>query len=205
MEGIWLISYVVLWIFVIALGVLVLLLYRQLGIMYLGTAEGVSRDGLARGSRAPDFNLTDQYGHAQQLSSYKGTPVLLLFGSPHCSPCRLLLPQLTEWSRQHKDIAVVWLNSASTEESLRFVSETGATLPVAPYEPEDNLLDKYKVRVTPFLFLVDENGIIRSKGLVNSKGGLDLYYRELKTGKFEAPAEGEEGAENIIVQEVAQR
>ena len=205
MEGIWLISYIVLWLFVLTLGVLVLLLYRQLGIMYLGTAEGVSRDGLEKGTRAPDFNLTDQYDHPQRLSSYKGQPVLLLFGSPHCSPCRILLPQLHEWARQHRDVNVVWLNSASPEESRRFVAETGATLPVAPYAPDDNLLDKYKVRVTPFLFMVDENGVIRAKGLVNSKGGLDMYYRELKTGKFEPPAEGEEGAENIIVQEVAPR
>jgi methylamine dehydrogenase accessory protein MauD len=203
MEGIWLVSYVVLWIFVVGLAVLVLLLYRQLGIMYLGTAEGVSRDGLAKGTRAPDFSLTDQYGHKQQLSSYKGRPVLLLFGSPHCSPCRMLLPQLHEWARQHQDISVIWLNSASPEESSRFVSETGATLPVAPYEPDDNLLDKYKVRVTPFMFMVDENGIIRTKGLVNSKGGLDMYYRELKTGKFEPPEEGEEGAESVVAQEAA--
>src|SRR5437763_1609469 len=186
MEGIWLISYIVLWLFVIALGVLVLLLYRQLGIMYLGTAEGVSRDGLDKGTRAPDFNLTDQYDHPQQLISYRGQSVLLLFGSPHCSPCRILLPQLHEWARQHRDVNVVWLNSASPEESRRFVSETGATLPVAPYTPDDNR-------------------IIRAKGLVNSKGGLDMYYRELKTGKFEPPAEGEEGAENVIVQEVAPR
>jgi hypothetical protein len=54
---------------------------------------------------------------------------------------------------------------------------------VVPYPPESNLLDTYKVRVTPFSFLLDENGIIRTKGLVNSKGGLDLYYKELKTGK----------------------
>jgi methylamine dehydrogenase accessory protein MauD len=204
MEGIWLISYIVLWLFVIALGVLVLLLYRQLGIMYLGTAEGVSRDGLARGARAPDFSLTDQYGQPQRLSSYRGTPVLLLFGSPHCSPCRILLPQLHDWARQHSDIKVLWLNSASAEESKRFVEETGATLPVAPYSPEENLLDKYKVRVTPFLFIVDENGVVRAKGLVNSKGGLDMYYRELKTGKFE-PLPEEEELESVPAQEAASR
>jgi len=204
MEGIWLISYIVLWLFVIALGVLVLLLYRQLGIMYLGTAEGVSRDGLARGARAPEFNLTDQYGQPQRLSSYKGTPVLLLFGSPHCSPCRILLPQLHDWAKQHNDIKVIWLNSASPEESRRFVDETGATLPVAPYSPDDNLLDKYKVRVTPFLFIVDGNGVIRAKGLVNSKGGLDMYYRELKTGKFEPlPEEEQEQLESVPAQEAS--
>ena len=183
MEGVWLVSYIVLWILVLAMGVLILLLYRQLGIMYLGSAEGVSRDGLARGTQAPDFSLTDQYGNQQRLSNYRGRPTLLLFGSPHCSPCRTLLPQLHEWAAAHPDVGVLWLNAASPEESLKFVSDTGATLPIVPHPAEGNLLDAYKVRVTPFSFLLDENGIIRAKGLVNSKAGLDLYYKELKTGK----------------------
>jgi hypothetical protein len=84
---------------------------------------------------------------------------------------------------------VLWLNAASQDESLKFVSETGATIPVAPYTPEDNLLDHYRVRVTPFMFFVDEGGIIRSKGLVNSRGGIDLYYKELRGIKQEEPVE----------------
>src|SRR5438105_10406809 len=137
MDGtIWIISYVALWVLVLALGLLVLLLYRQLGIMYLGTAEGVSRDGLPRGTVAPDFTLTDQYGHAQSLTAYRGRPTALIFGSPSCGPCRLLIPQLHDWARKHPDISVLWLNAATPEESERFVSEVGATLPVAPYTPE---------------------------------------------------------------------
>jgi methylamine dehydrogenase accessory protein MauD len=207
MEGLWLLSYIVLWILVIGLAILVLLLYRQLGIMYLGTAEGVSRDGLERGTRAPDFNLADQYGTEQRLSNYKGKPVALVFGSPNCGPCRTLIPELHEWARRHPDVAVLWLNSATPSDSLRFVNETGATLPVAPYSTDDNLLNTYKVRVTPFLFMLDENGIIRAKGLVNNKGGLDLYYRELKTGDWDKAVEGEDGAgqESAPVQEVAGR
>lgn len=189
MEGIWLISYIVLWALVLGLGVLVILLYRQIGIMYLGTAEGVSRDGLEKGTAAPDFSLTDQYGNLQRLSNYRGRPALLLFGSPHCSPCRTLLPQLHDWAHSHPDVAVLWLNAASQDESLKFVSDTGATIPVAPYTPEDNLLDRYRVRVTPFMFFVDEGGIIRSKGLVNSRGGIDLYYKELRGIKQEEPVE----------------
>jgi methylamine dehydrogenase accessory protein MauD len=189
MEGIWLISYIVLWALVLGLGVLVILLYRQIGIMYLGTAEGVSRDGLERGVAAPDFALTDQYGNTHRLSNYRGRPVLLLFGSPHCSPCRTLLPQLHDWAEAHPEIAVLWLNAASSDETLKFASDTGATLPIMSYTPEDNLMDHYRVRVTPFMFFVDERGIVRSKGLVNSRGGIDLYYRELKGIKQEEPEE----------------
>ena len=44
MEGIWLVSFIVLWLVVIVEGVLIVLLYRQLGIMYLGSAEGVAQN-----------------------------------------------------------------------------------------------------------------------------------------------------------------
>src|SRR5439155_20757324 len=98
MEGIWLVSYVLLWLLVSVLFLLVFLLYRQLGIMYLGSAEGVSRDGLDRGTKAPDFTVTDQYGEAHRLADYRGKPSVLLFGSPHCSPCRILLPPPHDWA-----------------------------------------------------------------------------------------------------------
>lgn len=182
MEGVWLVSYIVLWLVVLTLGLLVLLLYRQLGIMYLGTAQGVSRDGLEPGTLAPDFSLSDQYGQGQRLSAYRGRNLVLVFGSPHCSPCRILMPQLHEWASAHPDVPVLWLNAASPEENMRFVAETSATLPVLAHPPHDKLLDRYKVRVTPFTFLLDENGVIRAKGLLNTKGYLDMYYKELMTG-----------------------
>ena len=195
MEGIWLVSYIVLWAIVLVLILLVILLYRQLGIMYLGSAEGVSRDGLAPGAKAPDFSLADQYGNVQRLGDYRGKPTVLLFGSPHCSPCRILLPQLHDWAKAHPEVGVLWLNAASEEESLKMVSDTGATLPIVPYTPQENLMDKYRVRVTPFMFLVDESGIVKVKGLVNTKAGMDLYYKEykdIKSGKQPEPAVAQE-------------
>lgn len=171
--------------------------------MYLGTAEGVSRDGIDKGSVAPDFTLTDQQGAAHRLSAYSGQPVLLLFGSPHCSPCRTLLPQLHDWAGAHRDVAVLWLNAASPEESLKFVSDTGATLPVLSFAPEENLMDSYRVRVTPFMFLLDGKGVVRAKGLANTKAGLDLYYKELKNGK--QPLTEDPQQEQPVVQQAHSR
>ena len=57
MEGPWLASYIALWVIVALQGVAIFLLLRQLGIMYLGTAQGVARDGIAPGTTAPDFAL----------------------------------------------------------------------------------------------------------------------------------------------------
>ncbi|MDQ5824259.1 MAG: TlpA family protein disulfide reductase [Chloroflexota bacterium] len=191
MEGIWLVSYIVLWLVVLVLLVLVILLYRQLGIMYLGSAEGVSRDGLELGAQAPDFSLTDQYGNLQRPADYRGRPLLLLFGSPTCGPCKVLLPELHSWAADHPEVGVVWLNLASPEENLRYASEMGATLPMSAHTPKDGVVERFKVRVTPFLFFLDEQGIVRAKGLANTRDALDMYYKQLTSP----------GAEGLTVQQ----
>jgi methylamine dehydrogenase accessory protein MauD len=187
MEGIWLVSYIVLWLVVLALIVLVILLYRQLGIMYLGSAEGVSRDGLEPGAQAPDFSLPDQYGNLQRSVDYRGRPLLLLFGSPHCGPCKVLLPELHAWAADHPAVGVVWLNLASPEENARYASDTGATLPMLAHTPGDGLVERFKVRVTPFLFFLDEQGTVRARGLANTRAALDMYYRQLLAAQGQAP------------------
>ncbi|MDQ3707599.1 MAG: redoxin domain-containing protein [Chloroflexota bacterium] len=191
MEGIWLVSYLVLWLVVLVLLVLVILLYRQLGIMYLGSAEGVSRDGLDLGAQAPDFALTDHYGNLQRSADYRGRPLLLLFGSPTCGPCKVLLPELHSWAADHPEVGVVWLNLASPEENLRYASEMGATLPMSAHTPADGVVERFKVRVTPFLFFLDEQGIVRAKGLANTRDALDMYYKQLTSS----------GAEGLTVQQ----
>jgi methylamine dehydrogenase accessory protein MauD len=179
MEGIWLVSFIALWIIVILEGVLIVLLYRQLGVLYLGSASGVSRDGLAVGSAAPDFQLPDAEGQTHRLSDYRGRNVLLLFGSPHCDPCRRLLPNLEEFAAT-RDFEVLWLNQALPEETRHFRAETGATLPMLSYQ--DKVNTDYHVRVTPFLFMIDPRGVTRAKGLVNTKNQLD-WDRDLFYGK----------------------
>ena len=40
----------------------------------------------------PDFQLPDLSGQVHRRRAYRGRPVLLLFGSPQCVPCRRWLP-----------------------------------------------------------------------------------------------------------------
>jgi methylamine dehydrogenase accessory protein MauD len=181
MDGIWLVSFIALWIIVILEGVLILLLYRQLGILYLGSASGVSRDGLPVGSTAPDFSLADLDGRPYSLGSLRGQNVLLLFGSSHCDPCRRLLPGLEEFAaRNSRDFQVLWLNQGSPADALGFRSETGTALPMLPYR--DGVNDAYRVRVTPFLYMIDGAGVVKAKGLVNTKTQLD-WYRDIFNGQ----------------------
>ena len=177
MSGAWLASYIALWAVVLFQGVIIFLLLRQLGVMYLGTARGVARDGLAPGQRAPDFTLPDLEGRPVSLVDFRGLPLLLIFGSPTCVPCRALIPDLNVLaSERREELRVLFLSQGRVDDTRRFASEAAVQVPVAAH-PDDDLPGKYKARVTPFAFLIDGEGIIRAKGLANNRDHLDLLLR----------------------------
>ncbi len=177
MSGVWLASYVVLWAVVLFQGLVIFILLRQLGMLYLGTAQGVARDGLPVGERAPHFTAPDLAGRVVSLADFRGLPLLLIFGSPNCAPCRKLIPDLNLLARQQgEELRVLFLSRGEVEEARRFASELDVQVPVATH-PDDDLPDKYRARVTPFAFLIDGEGVIRAKGLANNREHLEMLLR----------------------------
>lgn len=177
MSGIWLVSYIVLWGVVLFQGVAIFVLLRQLGLMFMGTAQGVSRDGIAPGERAPEFTLPDIAGRLVSLADLRGRSLLLIFGSTTCSPCRALIPDLNVFARDHEsDLGVLYLSRGEPDETRRFIDELEVRVPVALHS-DSELPDTYKARVTPFAFLIDGEGIVRAKGLANNRSHLDMLLQ----------------------------
>jgi methylamine dehydrogenase accessory protein MauD len=182
MSGIWLASYIVLWGIVIFQGVAIFVLLRQLGIMYLGTAQGVARDGLAPSTKAPEFALSDLDGRPVTLADRLGMPLVMVFGSTTCGPCRQLMPDLQRFAADRRDaLRVLFLCRGSAEEARRFASELDVQVPVAVL-PDEALAEQYKVRVTPFGFLIDAEGVVRAKGLTNNYSHLEMLERMASEG-----------------------
>ncbi len=177
MSGPWLASYIALWAVVLFQGVVIFVLLRQLGLMYLGTAQGVARDGLPVGERAPDLTVAGLDGNEVSLAGFRGLPLLLIFGSPNCAPCRALVPDLNVFARERAgELRVLFLSRGGADEARRFAEEAGFDVPVAAH-PDETLPDKYKARVTPFAFLIDGEGVIRAKGLTNNRDHLEMLLR----------------------------
>ena len=134
MSGIWLASYIALWAVVLFQGVVIFVLLRQLGVIYLGSAQGVANDGLDVGKEAPDFSLNGLDGEPLSLASFRGTPVVLIFGSPTCAPCRGLIPDLNAFARDRAaELHVLFLSRSDDESTRRFATEENIEVPIAAH------------------------------------------------------------------------
>lgn len=180
MSGPWLISYVVLWGIVLFQGVVIFVLLRQLGLMYLGTAQGVARDGLAIGEHAPEFTVSGLDGVHVSLEGLLGSPLLLVFGSATCAPCRGLIPDLNAFANEKREeLRALFLCRGSLDEARRFSDELHAQVPIAVH-PDEALPDSFRARVTPFAFLLDGEGVVRAKGLANNRSHLDMLLEQAR-------------------------
>jgi methylamine dehydrogenase accessory protein MauD len=167
----WLVSYLVLWVIVACLAVLSLALFRQLGLQSLNTVDGISRDGLAIGSPAPSV---DGFGSDRYASSL-GKRTLLVFASASCRPCQALMPALDEFVNDMRDLATTYVVLAGSPENADRQSLDTRTLKVVR---DEKAADRFLVRVTPFAFIVGDDGLIQAKGLVNDRDHLENLWHD---------------------------
>lgn len=196
MDALFAATYVALWIFVLVLALMVILLYRQLGEMYLGAAESRSRDGLAIGSKAPAFALPDQAGRVITLPRTENT--LLVFGSPTCGPCVSLMPHLVNFALQQRGkLGVYFVSAADAAANQRFGADHQVQFPILS-QNETDTADQYGVRATPFAFYLDLGDRVRAKGVVNRlsqlqalvlRGQKDTQVRPDEGFRLEQPEE----------------
>jgi thiol-disulfide isomerase/thioredoxin len=158
------VSYGVLWVLVIVLSILLLLVYRHFGMMALGTIQGVQRDGIPIGESAPDITATTPSGRELVLKPGSEGPSLVLFASPECEPCAVVLPYLNNFVGRASapELMTVVPGPAAVAERMgadhKLIYECYA-------EDGSGAFDAYRVRVTPFAFVVGSDGRVLAKGL----------------------------------------
>lgn len=191
MQGLWLVSYAVLWLFVLLEGAVIFVLLHELGNRMLSTAAGVSRDGLKEGRRAPVITGLDHRGREIKLPSGSGRHLLIVFASDDCQPCAKLFPHLNKFNRaMRRDLDVVVLTDADLERNRALAEANDLDFPVVG---SLEARQQYAVRVTPFATLVSPQGLIVGKGLVNDLGHLRSLWshgtRYAVGGDWQSPDE----------------
>jgi methylamine dehydrogenase accessory protein MauD len=178
------ISTILLWVVALGLLVAVIALARQLGILYERVAPmgALTLDsGPAVGSDAPKMRLHSLDGRAIDLGARADKSTLLFFLSPTCPVCKKLLPILRSvQSAERSWLSVVLASDGDWTEHRDFV--TRHRLTEFPYVLSRDLGLAFRVAKLPYAVLVDEDGRVRSKGLVNSREQIESLFNAGELG-----------------------
>jgi methylamine dehydrogenase accessory protein MauD len=180
------VSNVVLWVAVVLLACVVAALARQIGVLYERVAPAgalMLGTGPAVGEAAPVVPVEDLGGTAHDVGgpSAEGRSTLLFFLSPTCPVCKTLLPVLRSMARSEGDsLAVVLASDGPRAEHEAFVREQ--RLEAFPYVLSPALGIAYRVGKLPYAVLLDAAGIVRSRGLVNSREHLESLFEARERG-----------------------
>mgnify|MGYP000878744401 CR=1 FL=1 len=178
------VSVVLLWVAVIALGVLLWALSRQVGVLFERVAPMgalVTDAGPAVGSASPSFSLRGIQSEPVAIGGASEKPTLVFFLSPTCPVCKKLIPVLKSLVRDEKRrLSVVLASDGEQADHLRFVREQG--LESMPYVLSTELGMSYRVSRLPYAVLLDAQGNVASKGLVNSREQLDSLLNAHEMG-----------------------
>ncbi|MBW4051022.1 MAG: methylamine dehydrogenase accessory protein MauD [Proteobacteria bacterium] len=181
-----LISTIVLWAAVLALALVVLALVRQLGILHERIAPAgalLLERGLKVGETPPEVPVADLDGHTRSIGSASpdGRSTLLIFVSPTCPVCKALLPVVKASRRSERQwLDVVLASDGSEEEHRAFIAAHG--LSGIPYVLSAPLGMTYQVGRLPFAALIDSAGILRARGLINSREHLESLFEAQRRG-----------------------
>lgn len=180
------ISNAVLWVLVLVLTGVVLALVRQVGVLHERIAPAgalMLNRGPAVGEPAPQLDVADLEGHAHQLGRARpdGRSTLLLFVSPSCPVCKSLLPAVKSSRKDERGwMDVILASDGDAREQREFVRAQG--LDGIPYVVSAALGLAYQVSRLPFAALLDEHGILRARGLVNSREHLESLFEAKRLG-----------------------
>lgn len=174
----------ILWIVVLALGICVLALSRQIGILYERVAPMgalMMDSGPKVGELAPPVEVSAWDGRALTIGTASAKSTLLFFLSPTCPVCKKLLPIIRSvQAREGRWLDVVLASDGERPEHATFRDKYA--LGDFTYVLSQPLGMTYKISKLPYCILLDANGFVRAKGLVNSREQVESLLTAYETG-----------------------
>ncbi len=185
------VSNIVLWIVVIVLALLVFALTRQVGILHERVAPAGAlqpTNGPKVGEVSKPMEITALDGSLETVGgeSTEGLASFILFISPTCPVCKSLVPT-----------AQSLVNSESSRMKLLFASDGAETeadiqqhrdyvkelkIENYPYLVSQALGMSYQVSKLPFALLIGADGVLKSKGLVNTREHMESLIEAMDSG-----------------------
>jgi len=172
------VSNTLLWCAVLLLLAMVIALARQVGVLFERVAPMgalVTDSGPALGAAAPHFELKTLDAKTIGIPAASGRGTLLFFLSPTCPVCKKLLPVLKSVQQSERHwLDVVLASDGNMPEHMAFWRSAGLT--GMPYVLSAELGLTYRIARLPYAVLIDEQGRVSAKGLINSREQLESLF-----------------------------
>lgn len=167
------VSQILSWIVILGLGLSLLALARQVGVLHMRVAPAgalMTGKGPVVGEAAPVMEAVTLDGAALALGKPTGRKQLLLFVSPHCPLCKELIPVARNFARTEKlDIVFVGDDQEAEQRAMIARLEMGGL----PFVNSSVVGRAWQVDRLPHAVLIGEEGKLLSRGLVNSREHLE--------------------------------
>lgn len=178
-------SQILLWVAVIALGVMVAALARQVGILHERIAPAGAltlHQNVKVGETPTPLELRDAAGGSITIGGKRdGRSQLVFFAAPDCPVCKSLLPVLKSSARAEADwLEVVLAGDGDTDAYRQMMAQHG--LEGVPLVLSEALGRSFGVSKLPYGVLIDETGRVASLGLINSREHLESLFEAKERG-----------------------
>lgn len=161
------------WIVILGLGLALLALARQIGVLHMRVAPAgalVTGKGPAVGEPAPVMEAATLDGAMLAIGKASARKQLLLFVSPHCPLCKDLIPMAKNFARTEK-LDIVFVGDDDEAEQRAMIARL--QMEDLPFVNSSVIGRAYHVDRLPHAVLIGEDGRLLSKGLVNSREHLE--------------------------------
>jgi len=178
------ISQGLLWGVVVLLSLTVLALARQIGVLHERVAPAgalINGAGPGVGEQAPRLEVHAIGGNAVTVgaSLAKGKALLMLFVSQTCPICKKLIPIAQDFAKSER-LDVLFVGDADIVEQKKLIAQFGIDEHCFVNGPEVGMA--FRVDKLPYAVLLDDEGVISAKGLVNSREHFESLIVARETG-----------------------
>jgi methylamine dehydrogenase accessory protein MauD len=177
------IAVLVLGIVVTLLLVVVFALARQIGLLHTRLAPAgalLNTGGPQIGSAAPRLALRDIEDQPVHIGGATSAASLILFVSPNCPVCKELVPVARSMARAEKLQLLFASDGGDVEQHQSYIERMD--IGDYPYVISPELGLRLGADKLPYAALIDAQGILRSRGLVNSREHLESLVESMLSG-----------------------
>jgi hypothetical protein len=185
------------WVLLFGLGVLVIVMYRQLAYVLNLIGVDAEQTGLVIGERAPSFKYTSNVRSTEPLvHSFlpSGHSTLLMFADPGCLSCEHAMVALERVVAATNGLSLRVLVVTDADPELVAVTDSfSATSLELGHVHGDVARRLYRTHLTPFLYGIGPDGAVRSRGVAEREEQISaVLHKMIEGSEIKTSAERDE-------------